>query len=152
MRIIGLFCYYYLQRIKREVSGCPMGGGLLSARATLELKKELRSPTLLAVHCETPMISTVMFSGAEFYCPKCGETQGIFCTENTDSTPDLLQEREANQMLFLEISGDLIPTGAQFGNCVKCKSSSEDHRLHASHRDLEKSDAAYKKLYRGILS
>jgi len=31
LRLMGLICYY-LQRLKRELSGCPMGGGIVVKR------------------------------------------------------------------------------------------------------------------------
>ncbi len=117
----------------------------------MSTKKTTVMDGLFAVHCGTPMVGTIMFSGAEFYCVKCGTSQGMFGTMDTQATPELQRELEENEKKFREVAADLIPAGAQFDKCGTCQGKKEDHRLHASHEDLEKSDKAYQKLYGGIL-
>ena len=105
----------------------------------------------ITVHCETPMVSTCMFSGSEYYCPSCGTGLGIMNTESVKATPELLEDHKKNRELFDQIAGACIPAGCRFHKCGTCQGKNEDHRIHASHADLEKSDAAYQKLYGGIL-
>ena len=106
----------------------------------------------LAMHCGTPMVSTLMFSGAEFYCVMCGGTEGIFGGDSVESTPELEQELDENEAKFKEVAGDCIPAGCYFHKCEKCQPpGAEEHFLHASKEDLEKSDAAYKLLHGGML-
>ena len=102
------------------------------------------------IHCGTPMVSTMMFSGAEFYCISCGSTQGIFgSAPNTPETPELIEEWQKNKERFKKVAADCIPGGGMFPDCKKC--NHEQHLSHASQEDLEKSDAAYKLLAGGIL-
>ena len=117
----------------------------------MSTKKTTVMDGLLAVHCGTPMVGTIMFSGTEFYCVKCGATQGIFGTTDTESTLELQDELQKNEKKFEAIAGDLIPAGAQFDRCGICQEKKEDHRLHASQQDLDKSDVAYKLFFGGIL-
>lgn len=42
----------------------------------------------------TPLISTLVFRGAEKWCPFCGETGDIFYGERVPSTPELEQRKE----------------------------------------------------------
>ncbi len=115
----------------------------------------------VTMHCETPMVSTCMFSGSEYYCPSCGTGLGIMNTESVEATPALLKQHKKNRELFDQIAGDCIAAGMWRKDCSKCnvgdgrdfsKGMGTEHRLHASHADLEKSDKAYQKLYGGILS
>jgi len=105
----------------------------------------------LKVHCGTPMISTLMFSGSEFYCVKCGWDEGVFGPAETIFwTPELNEEGKRNQTVFREIADVCIPAGCRFPNCKKCNDG-QDHLLHASNGALRKSDEAYKLLAGGIL-
>ncbi len=102
------------------------------------------------IHCGTPMVATIMFSGAEYYCVICGETQGIFGpAETVPETRELIDGAERNDKLFKQAAGDLIPMGAMFPNCEQCRK--EQHGNHASQEDLKKSDEAHKLLANGIL-
>ncbi len=102
------------------------------------------------IHCGTPMVPTMMFSGAEFYCISCGSTQGLFgSAPSTPETPELLEESKENQERFKKVAADCIPMGCMFPDCEKCKH--EQHLNHAGQEDLGKSDAAYNLLAGGIL-
>ncbi len=103
----------------------------------------------ITIHCGTPMVRTFMFSGAEFYCVKCGNTEGIFGGIDINETDELLKEWKENEKLFQKIADDYIPKGGMFLNCEQCKR--EEHLLHASQEDIKKSDEAYKLLAGGIL-
>ena len=104
---------------------------------------------MLKVHCGTPMIWTFKFSGAEYYCVKCGVTQGIFgSAQSVQWTAALDKEQEINKKVFHRISAACIPRGSRRKDCKKC--DGQDHQAHASKTDLEKSDATYKLLAGGI--
>ena len=109
------------------------------AKETIELK----------IHCGTPMVGTLMFGGAEFYCVKCGETQGVFGPAVTVPwTAKLGEEGKLNQNVFRKIAAVCIPVGCRFPKCKKC--DGQDHLLHASNEELNKSSEAYKRLAGGI--
>jgi len=109
------------------------------AKETIELK----------IHCGTPMISTLMFSGAEFYCIRCGKTQGIFGSAGIlPWTAKLGEEAKLNKGIFNQIAAACIPVGCRFPKCKKC--DGQDHLLHASNEALNKSSEAYKLLAGGI--
>ena len=40
---------------------------------------------------EVPLISTFAFSGAEYWCPFCGQASGMFGGKTVESTPELEQ-------------------------------------------------------------
>jgi len=111
-------------------------------------RKDLKTKIELSIHCGTPMVQTLMFSGAEFYCVVCGETQGIFGTRSIEETTTLLHEMKKNERYFVKIAADCIPSGSRFPECEKC--NSENHNMHASKEDLDKSDSAYLALRFGI--
>jgi hypothetical protein len=96
--------------------------------------------------CGKPLVNTMIFSGAEYFCPDCKGTYGIFCSpekvERNDANEKLQEER---QETFNEMRKDCIPYGAQRIDCDKCKGR-ETHRQHATPEELAASDAAYAKL------
>jgi len=105
----------------------------------------------MAMHCGTPLISTPAFSGAEFYCRKCGSTLGMFDPVGKDTTPELEAESEENSKWFQEIMDDHIPYNCKFGDCEECsKEGSTYHHVHATPEQLEKSQAALKKLQESV--
>jgi len=104
----------------------------------------------LKIHCGTPMVRTYAFSGKEYYCVKCGETDGIFGPASTaQETDELIRQLERNFKIFFEDSLACIPIGARFNVCELCKH--EQHLDHASQEEIEASREAYKLLAGGIL-
>ena len=104
----------------------------------------------LKIHCGTPMIWTFKFSGAEYYCVRCGETQGMFGSAPTIPwTTNLGKEQGINKEVFDRISAACIARGSRRKDCKKC--DGQYHHEHASNAALKKSDAAYKLLAGGIL-
>lgn len=76
-------------------------------------------------HCDTPMISTMAFSGAELWCWNCGNTEGMFnglqrkeLTQDEKVILDAKHE-EASDFLYARgciygggmkrIDGDIVP-------------------------------------------
>lgn len=51
-----------------------------------------------------PLIATFAFNGAEFWCPYCGKTYGMFGVNRIESTPEL----RALHDLYEERSKDLL--------------------------------------------
>ena len=47
----------------------------------------------IAVCCDTPMIQTFIFAGAELYCRKCGTTVGIMNADYVEATPELEKQK-----------------------------------------------------------
>jgi len=102
----------------------------------------------LAMHCGTPMIYTLIFRGAEFYCIKCGYTKGMFNIMEQVATDKLFRERKENCDLFAVASIDCIPSGTHLDSCEKCQQ--EEHRMHVGKEALDKSDSAYLALAFGL--
>ena len=50
----------------------------------------------IAVHCDSPVIWTLRFPGAEWYCVKCDRVFGMLDVENVECTPELEDELIAN--------------------------------------------------------
>ena len=64
------------------------------------IKNENRAPAQLGMCCGTPLVATFVFSGAEYYCVRCGSTYGMFDVPRKIETPALREERERNSAAF----------------------------------------------------
>ena len=94
------------------------------------------TPFALCPNCRAPLISTLDFPGAEFYCLECGHKCGFMSPVAGAPTPELnaryiklkreWDEHAANKLLFH--SGWL-------SNCEKCEPHQEPHRDHATPDD-----------------
>lgn len=115
-----------------------------------ETKTDLKVPGLIAVCCGTPLVCTMMFSGAEWYCIKCQTFLPLFDAERIDWTPGLAQEQEENKDWFYEVTADYMPLTAYRSGCENCDPSTGEHHIdHATDEEKEKSKAAYTKLNEG---
>ena len=103
----------------------------------------------IAVCCGTPLVSTVMFSGAEFFCVKCASTIPLFNAERVDSTPELVKEKESNVAWFRETASDYIPPGCWKSSCGKCNRGGEHHIDHATDEEKKRSEVARQNLMSG---
>ena len=99
----------------------------------------------IAVCCNSPLVFTFVFSGAEWYCRTCKGAFGIFDVEYIPVTPELVDERDRNKALFLSIAKDVIPRGSRRINCELC-ANGEYHANHAAEDEIKKSTAAYLEL------
>lgn len=93
--------------------------------------------------CGKPLVHTMIFSGAEYFCPDCKGQYGIF------GAPEQIEAIEANRQLqaerqaaFLEMRKDCIPYGSQRIDCDKC-GGWENHRNHATPEEITASEVAY---------
>lgn len=84
--------------------------------------------------CETPLISTMAFPGAEFYCLECGNHVGYVMPLGKEETPEILAAYEALKAEWDEhIAGKLIAPGSWRIGCPSCESGTrEQHSLHAT--------------------
>lgn len=61
----------------------------------------------------TPLISTCVFRGAEFYCLECGAHVGFLSPKPGEPTPELRARHEQLQAEWDEHAGDLIVDGRE---------------------------------------
>lgn len=99
-------------------------------------------------YCGEPLISTFMFSGAEYFCVRCGASLGMFDTESKEMTPELRKRAEANEKKWHSISKGLLTGGVMFRNCDTCSKENTPHLNHATQEELQAHKKALKKLER----
>jgi len=110
-----------------------------------------------ATCCGTPLVSTMIFSGAEFYCIKCASTYGIFGVPNrAEKTEALTKAYDKNRQLLYKIAANFIPHNCYINSCDKCENGPEGrkhgyHHQHATDEQRKLSDAAYQVLLAGNL-
>lgn len=94
-----------------------------------------------------PLVSTIAFRYAEFYCLECGTSTGIFgpAVKGEDETPELLAKMEAATAEWVTLADGLIPEGGRLKDCSCCEKG-EDHVVHARESELEAHDAARRRL------
>ena len=91
---------------------------MLAALSTDEKKKP---PTAGCPSCKAPLICTMVFSKAEFYCLECGRTCGFFDPYRLD--PDENEERMAALQAEWDehVGGKIMPRGTFWQNdCEQC--------------------------------
>ncbi len=99
----------------------------------------------IAICCNTPMIWTFAFMGAEWYCRKCGASIEMMNADTVDATPELEKQKKENEKWFHGIMKDYIPGGAFYKSCDKCKGN-EFHSMHATETELKESKEALSRL------
>lgn len=92
--------------------------------------------------CETPLVPTFIYSGAEWYCVKCGREYPYMSCEKVDWREDLAAESDRLNTAFRELTKDCIPRGARKRDCEKC-SAGEYHLDHATDEELQASLRGY---------
>lgn len=92
--------------------------------------------------CGNPLISTFVFSGAEFFCCEC-KTMVPFrnATRVDDPAPELIAKHANDLAWFRSIAVKYVPRGGRFGNCARCEGG-EDHVEHATDVELKESAEA----------
>ena len=107
-------------------------------------------PVSIAVCCDTPLVSTMIFSKAEWYCIKCRTALPLFNAERINWTPELEKKSEANDKWFREVTAGYIPPRCFMRDCQKCDTSRDEYHIdHATKEELEKSKTAYANLHKG---
>ena len=99
----------------------------------------------IAMCCNIPLIPTLMFHKAEYFCSKCKRTYGLFGTpDSTEETDEILQELDSLREWFANAVSGYIPFGAMKPECDLCKS--EPHHIHMTEAEAKESDAALKRV------
>ncbi len=77
------------------------------------MKVEKQTIKICSCHQEqVPLIWTFAFPGAEYWCPACGYTSGMFgAGENVSETPDLV----VSKAKWVEISNDYLTAKSRLG-------------------------------------
>jgi len=104
----------------------------------------------VCLNCETPLVPTMVFSGAEWFCMKCRQEFPLFNCERVLRTEELNTKLNVLTEEFVSIAKDCIPRGSRRADCAKCTVRSEYHLEHATLEQLERSKEAYVKL-KGII-
>ena len=102
---------------------------------------------LMAMCCNKPLVPTLMFSYAEFYCLHCKSTYGMLeAPQSVEVTEELNDIRTAQKKQFQELSKDCVPRGCKFQKCEQCQKGGY-HSEHMTDEERRASDAAYQKLH-----
>lgn len=90
-----------------------------------------------------PLISTIAFPKAEFYCLDCGGRFGFFDPDSGEPTPELRDRLEAAEAQWDEHVGDrLIPPRSWRIDCDLCAPHTEYHAEHATEQERAADAAA----------
>lgn len=82
---------------------------------------------------DVPLICTLAFSGAEFYCLECGGRFGWLDPIGRKPTEEITAHQERLQAEWDEHAGKkLLTRGAWHQDCEKCKPGGETHLEHAT--------------------
>jgi hypothetical protein len=110
----------------------------------------------LCPDCVTPLIATIAFSGAEFYCLDCGARLGFLNTRAANRTTALVEDRAVRQAEWdAHVAGDLLVEGGWHDDCEECGarplprsvqrilgSADAGHAAHATPAELAAHDRA----------
>ena len=97
-------------------------------------------------NCETPLIFTFCFAGAEYYCMGCGNTSGMLGGgDRVKLTPELRAKAKVVNDLWKAIYKSLLPRSS-FGkrNCKKCTGT--NHYDHLTNQEKLRNKYATKAL------
>ena len=103
--------------------------------------------------CGRPLVSTLCFSGAEFYCTVCGNTYGILdAPDHVEVTQDVAQRMETDRRYFNSVATYTIPYRSKRIGCEQCDraGSGEYHHDHATLKQKQLSNRAYGILEKGM--
>lgn len=109
--------------------------GALGLAKTLDLMGQEKPPIALCprASCGAPLIGTMVFPRAEFYCLECGGHFGFLDPRKGEPTPELTARMEALEAEWLEHAGrKLCVLPGWFDWCEKCKAHRESHAEHAT--------------------
>lgn len=101
-----------------------------------------------------PLISTLIFSQAEWFCMECRNAYGLMNVDREPWTEELQQKLDEQKAEFEELRKDCIPHGSYRRDCDQCMCRGEfnnkprtPHIEHASAEAKQASKVAYSKLY-----
>jgi hypothetical protein len=90
-----------------------------------------------------PLISTLAFRKAEFYCLDCGGHFGFLSPDAAEDTPELRARYEALKSEWDEHAGSkLLADGGWYEDCERCEPGGEPHTAHAAAEELAAHEAA----------
>ncbi len=93
--------------------------------------------------CGAPLIATMAFPKAEFYCLECGAHLGFLDPYPAEATADLIARQEALQAEWDEHAGPKLRVGRWWlRDCGKCGVGHDYHEVHATEAEREAHGAA----------
>ena len=122
-----------------------------NAEATTD---EDSNPIKFGMCCGTPLVATLLFSGAEYYCVRCGSTYGLFDVPIKIETPELREENHRNVEAFHSVAKGAIARNSLHHDCEKCNAPGRPngyHHQHATSEQAAASEEAYAALKGGIV-
>ena len=87
--------------------------------------------------CDYPLISTLAFMGAEWFCMKCKWSGGIFSEKRGVPIPEDLEKAKADHELFKKHKPHLWMGGGQKEDCDRCVGK-EVHAWHLTPEEKSK--------------
>lgn len=101
-------------------------------------------PIAMCPRCVVPLVMTMGWSHAEFYCLNCGAHLGFLSPVPADETPRLLEQMHATGAEFERLGGkDLITAGGYRTGCSQCIIAlGESHDRHATDDERARHEAA----------
>lgn len=95
-------------------------------------------PYALCPRCGEPLVSTLDFPGAEFYCLECRQRYGFLSPRPGQPTPELEARYRALQAEWDEhVAGRLLLHGGWLHDCEQCKPHAEPHHAHATEEEWD---------------
>lgn len=119
-------------------------GNIYQNKELLKSKHKKMSNDKISVcpNCDNPLISTVAFAGAEWFCWECRWRGGIFYEKSVGRTTELVEKLKSDNMKFDEIRSDLWLGGERVSECKKCEDGKERHVHHLTHKEKERCQRA----------
>lgn len=120
----------------------------LRADTTIRLlDRKKPAPTACCPSCRTPLVCTLAFRGAEFYCLECGAAYGWLSPTAVETTPELNEKLAEIEREWEELGGPkLIGGGMMLKACERCSSHDEPHLSHATEEEKAEHAAVLKVL------
>lgn len=92
--------------------------------------------------CGNPLIATMAFAGAEWFCWECRWKGGVFHEKTINSAPELEKKLEVDTVKFDEIRHDLWLGGQRVAGCKKCEKRKELHAHHLTKKEKARCERA----------
>lgn len=104
------------------------------------------SAVAMCPDCGVPLIGTVLFARAEFFCRTCRGTFGFLEPVGAPETPELLEVIERDRVWFRAMASGAIPRGGMLSACATCSETNRPHELHTTEEEWAASNKAFKRL------
>jgi cytochrome c1 len=101
---------------------------------------------LIAVcnNCGRPLVSTMVFPGAEYFCTRCKSRFGMMDVDEVAATPELLKQLKADTTFFKRYAKDLWFGRVKKAGCVRCAEGW--HTEHLTEKEVAAMEKAKKVL------